>query len=91
MKHSTSIQTCAVWMNAGGSRLFRQWLCRPLHTIKDINNRLDAVNEISKQVALVGSLRRLLESISGAARLVQHTAKTANQQPNLCVQVAVDC
>ena len=55
-------------MYAGGSRLLRQWLCRPLRSTKDINDRLDAVDEISKRGGLVGPLRRLLKGMPDLER-----------------------
>ena len=53
---------------AGGSRLLRQWLCRPLRSIKDINDRLDAADEILQRGVLVWPLRRLLRGNAGVAQ-----------------------
>jgi DNA mismatch repair protein MSH6 len=32
-----------------GKRLFRQWLCHPLRSAKDINDRLDAADTLNSQ------------------------------------------
>ena len=64
LRHQSTTPTCS----AGGSRLLRQWLCRPLRHIPDINARLDAVEEISNRAGLVGPLRGLLKGMPDLER-----------------------
>ena len=45
---------------AGGHRLLRKWLCRPLRHIPDINDRLDAVGQILDRPSAAGVLRKAL-------------------------------
>ena len=67
---------------AGGSRLLRQWLCRPLRNIPDINDRLDAVDEISSRGALIGPLRGLLKGMPDLERALGR-ARNATAPPVL--------
>lgn len=53
---------------AGGRRLLRQWLCRPLRNPADINDRLDAVDEISSNPGLIAPLRRTLKAMPDLER-----------------------
>lgn len=46
---------------AGGRRLLRQWMCRPLRDIAAINGRLDAVQELVTRQELVVPLRAALQ------------------------------
>ncbi len=62
---------------AGGSRLLRQWLCRPLRNIPDINDRLDAVGEIASRGALIGPLRRLLKGMPDLERALGRARNSA--------------
>lgn len=46
---------------AGGRRLLRQWMCRPLRDVNAINARLDAVQELIERPELVVPLRSSLQ------------------------------
>ena len=46
---------------AGGRRLLRQWMCRPLRDVSAINARLDAVQELVERPELVVPLRSSLQ------------------------------
>lgn len=63
--------------HAGGSRLLRQWLCRPLRSIPDINDRLDAVHEIARRGALIGPLRRLVKGMPDLERALGRARNSA--------------
>ena len=77
-------------MSVGGSRLLRQWLCRPLRNISDINDRLDAVEEISGRGALIGPLRHLLKGMPdlerGLGRARNSTAPPVKGLPDWVVR-----
>lgn len=79
-------------MCTGGSRLLRQWLCRPLRHIPDISNRLDAVEEISKRGGLIGPLRRLLKGMPDLERALgrarNSTAPPQEGLPDWAVKAA---
>jgi DNA mismatch repair protein MutS len=54
---------------AMGSRLFRQWLIRPLIRCEQIRPRLDAVEELKDQMMVRTALRSALREIQDIARL----------------------
>ncbi|KAL3140400.1 hypothetical protein ABBQ38_004660 [Trebouxia sp. C0009 RCD-2024] len=84
-----ALDTCA---SPGGSRLLRQWLCRPLRHIPDINNRLDAVDEISNRGGLIAPLRRLLKGMPDLERALgrarNSTAPPQEGLPDWAVKAA---
>ncbi|KAL0023612.1 hypothetical protein WJX77_007042 [Trebouxia sp. C0004] len=69
-----ALDTC---VSPGGSRLLRQWLCRPLRNIADMNDRLDAVDEIARRGALTGPLRRLLKGMPDLERALGRARNSA--------------
>lgn len=69
-----ALDTCA---SPGGSRLLRQWLCRPLRNIPDINDRLDAVGEIASRGTLIGPLRRQLKAMPDLERALGRARNSA--------------
>ena len=77
MAHTGKSIDCLHLCHAGGSRLLRQWLCRPLRSIPDINDRLDAVDEIAGQGALIGPLRRLLKGMPDLERALGRARNSA--------------
>ncbi|MBQ2713452.1 MAG: DNA mismatch repair protein MutS [Clostridia bacterium] len=52
-----------------GARLFRQWLEQPLKDEKEINFRLDGVEELFKNIVLRENLSLLLKSVQDIERL----------------------
>jgi len=64
---------------AMGGRLLRKWLERPLVEVGTINQRLDAVEELTRSALLRGELREALGRIADLERLVSRCATgTAN-------------
>ena len=57
-----------------GSRLLRQWLLQPLHSIAAIEERLDAVELLYRDQRLLSSLRDSLASIRDIERLASRVA-----------------
>lgn len=70
----------------------RQWLCRPLRHIPDINNRLDAVDEICNRGGLIAPLRRLLKGMPDLERALgrarNSTAPPQEGLPDWAVKAA---
>jgi len=60
-----------------GSRLLKNWLMQPLLDIKEINNRLDAVEELSGDLILRNELSRALGSVHDLERLIGKIASGA--------------
>jgi len=52
-----------------GGRLLRRWISDPLIDIIEINNRLEAVNELKNNVILKGELRESLKGVYDIERL----------------------
>lgn len=52
-----------------GGRLLRRWVSDPLIDVNDINNRLDAVEELKNDVILRGELRETLKGVYDIERL----------------------
>lgn len=65
---------------AGGKRLLRQWLCRPLRSMPAINDRLDAVEEIASRPGLIAPFRRLLKTMPDLERALGR-ARNSNAPP----------
>lgn len=53
-----------------GSRLLRKWLLQPLINVKEINKRLDAVEQIKKDIYLRQELIDLLKEIPDIERII---------------------
>jgi DNA mismatch repair protein MutS len=62
-----------------GSRLLKKWISQPLLDPDEINSRLDAVEEMSKDMMLRKEQSKLLAEISDVERL---TGKAASQAAN---------
>ena len=77
---------------AGGQRLLRRWICRPLLSKTEINKRLDAVDELSTRPGLVQPLCALLRSMPdmerALGRLRNHAASPALGLPDWAIQAA---
>lgn len=71
------LDTCA---SAGGRRLLRVWLCRPLCNVQSINDRLDAVEELSRRPEVVGEFRSKVRQVTDLERLLGRV-RNANQPP----------
>ncbi|KAI3642675.1 hypothetical protein MP228_012230 [Amoeboaphelidium protococcarum] len=52
-----------------GKRLFQQWLCHPLFDIGKINDRLDAIDDLS-QLNCVGTVQKVLGKLPDLERLI---------------------
>lgn len=53
-----------------GKRLFKQWLCHPLRRVEDINNRLDAVDDLIRLVDLHTPISEQMASLPDLERLI---------------------
>lgn len=63
---------------AGGRRLLRLWLCRPLRNIDSINARLDAVDELIQKTQIVSEFRSHLSSVRDLERLLGQVRNAAS-------------
>ena len=78
-RQGTLLATLDLTTTAMGARLLRQWLLRPSLDLKEINGRLDAVEELGESAAEMGRLRKVLQSIQDLERLLSRvTLETAN-------------
>ncbi|WP_027340255.1 DNA mismatch repair protein MutS [Halonatronum saccharophilum] len=57
-------------VTAMGGRMLKKWLEQPLLDVKEINKRLDSVEEISKNILLKEELRDLLDQVYDIERLI---------------------
>lgn len=57
-----------------GNRLFRTWIMNPLQDDKEINNRLDAVEEIISNIIIRESLQKNLKNITDIERIAGRIA-----------------
>ncbi len=73
-KNATVLSVLDHTVTAMGSRLLRQWLVRPLVEVHAINERLDAVTEITKEVKLRLELRQTLKNIPDLERISSRIA-----------------
>ena len=46
--------------SAGGRRLLRRWICRPLQSVAAIDRRLDAVDELLERPGVASAMRAAL-------------------------------
>ncbi|MEO0009340.1 MAG: DNA mismatch repair protein MutS [candidate division WOR-3 bacterium] len=58
----------------GGARLLRRWILSPLLSVKDINYRLDAINELKKSQFQLNELQALLRQIGDIERISSRIA-----------------
>lgn len=52
------------WDPLAGKRLLKRWLCHPLRHIADINDRLDAVEDLQRTNLINGTYPALLVRVS---------------------------
>jgi DNA mismatch repair protein MutS len=62
-----------------GSRLLRKWLMNPLLDMADINKRLEAVEELSKNTLMREELKEILKDVHDVERLI---TKISNNTAN---------
>lgn len=53
-----------------GKRLLRQWICRPICNITEINNRQDAIKELLENPSVMDSAIQILSSLPDLERLI---------------------
>ena len=53
-----------------GKRLFKRWLCHPLRNVSDINDRLDAVENLNQHMDIHEALSKQLVGIPDLERLI---------------------
>jgi DNA mismatch repair protein MutS len=76
---------------AMGGRLLRKWLERPLVDVTAINQRLDAVEELTRSALLRGELREALGKIADLERLVSRCATgTANARDLVAFRTSLE-
>lgn len=68
------IWVCDYTVTALGARLLKQWLEKPLVQVEEIKNRLDAVEELTKNVFAREDLRILLKKVYDLERLLGRIA-----------------
>ena len=74
-----------------GGRMLRNWLLEPLLDVKAINDRLDAVEEISSSAGLRMGLEEELKSLSDVERLAGKIAvKTANARDLIALKDSLE-
>jgi len=66
-----------------GSRLLKNWILQPLLDIKEINSRLDAVEELSGYLILRNELSQTLSSVHDMERLIGKVASGAANAKDL--------
>jgi DNA mismatch repair protein MutS len=68
--HGTLLEVLDKTQTSMGSRMLRKWLQRPLLNIDEINKRLDAVDELSRNVFLRSDIGDALKRIQDLERLI---------------------
>jgi len=68
-RKGTLISVLDKTVTAMGARLIKQWLNYPLMEISRIEERLDAVEEAGKHIAVTGEIRMMLKTVSDLERL----------------------
>lgn len=71
-------------MTKYGKRMLRRWICHPLQNIPELDDRLDAVEELSKREDMALSIREDLRVLPDLERLVARVRGLAGS-PNLGV------
>ena len=78
-KKGTLVEVLDKTVTAMGSRLLKKWLQRPLLDINEIENRLDAVEELKEKSFLRHSIRDVLKDVYDLERIVSRIDfKSAN-------------
>lgn len=75
--HGTLIETIDYTITAGGGRLLKKWLHRPLANQSKLKNRLDIVEGILEEKSLMNNLRKDLKQTVDAERLIAKINKKA--------------
>ena len=57
-------------VSPGGSRLLKKWILQPLTNIRNINNRLDRIEEFSSNIAFRDSTIELINKCSDIERII---------------------
>ena len=68
--HGTLIDTIDYTITAGGGRLLKKWLYRPLTEKKELENRLDIVEVMLKEKSILSSLRNNLKQTVDVERII---------------------
>ena len=77
---------------AMGSRLLKKWLEYPLLSIVAIDRRLDAVEELTQNIALRGNIRKDCKEIHDFERLLTRIeVGTANARDLIALKVSLRC
>lgn len=77
---------------AMGSRLLKKWLEYPLLNIVAIDRRLDAVEELTQNIALRGNIRKDCKEIHDFERLLTRIeVGTANARDLIALKVSLKC
>lgn len=77
---------------AMGSRLLKKWLEYPLLSIVAIDRRLDAVEELTQNIALRGNIRKDCKEIHDFERLLTRIeVGTANARDLIALKVSLKC
>jgi len=75
--HGTLIETIDYTITAGGGRLLKKWLHRPLANQSKLKNRLDIVEGILEEKSFMNNLRKDLKQTVDAERLIAKINKKA--------------
>lgn len=68
--HGTLIDILDDTVTAGGGRLLKQWLNRPITDIKRLNSRLDMVESFHNNIRPLEDIRNRLKNVSDIERIV---------------------
>ncbi|WVR03374.1 hypothetical protein IAU60_000365 [Kwoniella sp. DSM 27419] len=63
-----------------GKRLFRLWLTKPLRDAKDINERLDAIDDLLKHPAFAGDFTQLCKGLPDLERFISRIHAGSSKQ-----------
>ncbi|SDP64944.1 DNA mismatch repair protein MutS [Selenomonas ruminantium] len=89
-KKDTLLDVLDFTNTAMGSRLLKKWLEYPLLNILPINQRLDAVEELTKDFALRGGLREACKDIHDFERLLTRIeVGTANARDLIALKISL--
>lgn len=70
----TLFETVNYTKTAMGTRLLRQWLCRPLRTCEEINGRLDKTALLFRNEKVLAAIRNALSAVLDIHRLIGRVA-----------------
>eukprot|EP00698_Gefionella_okellyi_P003683 TRINITY_DN13445_c0_g1_i1.p1 TRINITY_DN13445_c0_g1~~TRINITY_DN13445_c0_g1_i1.p1 ORF type:complete len:1151 (+),score=299.87 TRINITY_DN13445_c0_g1_i1:80-3532(+) len=68
-----------------GKRLFRQWLCHPLRRIADINDRLDAIDDLNARSDLVAILASGMQKLPDLERMISRIHAGTMKLPDFLI------